>query len=182
MLFSFFLYWKDIAALKRYAWTFLFMNIAAFVTYHAYPAAPPWYYHLTHSCVADMTMHASEGVHLAHVDSLIGFAYFHSFYGRSMDVYGAVPSLHVAYPFLILCEGWRLFGPVRRVIAGIFAASMCCAAVYLDHHYVIDVLLGLVYATTIYLFFRWLLGRLDRAAPARAEAPALSTNVSAGGA
>jgi inositol phosphorylceramide synthase catalytic subunit len=163
VLFAVYLFWKDITALQRYTWTFLFMNIAAFATYHIYPAAPPWYYHLTHSCVADMTTHASEGVHLAHVDSMIGFAYFHSFYGRSMDVFGAVPSLHVAYPLLILWEGWRLFGPIRRAIAIIFAASMCCAAVYLDHHYVIDVLLGIVYATTIYLSFRALFARRDRA-------------------
>jgi inositol phosphorylceramide synthase catalytic subunit len=162
VLFAVYLFWKDITALQRYTWTFFFMNVAAFATYHIYPAAPPWYYHLTHNCLADMTQHASEGVHLAHVDAMIGFAYFHAFYGRSMDVFGAVPSLHVAYPLLILWEGWRLFGPLRRAAAIVFAASMCCAAVYLDHHYVIDVLLGLVYATTIYLFFRALFARRDR--------------------
>jgi membrane-associated phospholipid phosphatase len=170
VFFAFYLYWKDITALQRYGWTFLCMNIAAFVTYHIYPAAPPWYYHLTHSCTADMTMHASEGTHLAHVDAMLGFAYFHGFYGRSMDVYGAVPSLHVAYPLLILWEGWRLFGPVRRALAVLFWASMCVAAVYLDHHYVIDVLLGLVYATGIYLFFRRIFGRAGQ--PAGAAPPA----------
>ena len=177
VLFAGYLFWKDRAGLQRYTWTFLVLNIAAFATYHIYPAAPPWYYHLTHSCVADMTAHASEGTHLAHVDAMIGFSYFHGFYGRSMDVFGAVPSLHVAYPLLILWEGWRLFGPLRRAAAVLFFLSMCGAAVYLDHHYVIDVLLGLVYATTIYLGFRALFARL-----ARRESAASSTSGFAPGA
>jgi membrane-associated phospholipid phosphatase len=163
VLFAVFLYMKSFIALQRYGWTFLVMNILAFLTYHIYPAAPPWYYHLTHSCVADLSTHASEGTHLANVDQLIGFRYFWSFYGRSSDVFGAVPSLHVAYPLLILIEGWVLFGPIGRSLAILFAMSMCFAAIYLDHHYVIDVLLGLTYAITVYLTFRALFARLARA-------------------
>ena len=163
VIFAMFLYWKSFVALQRYAWTFLCMNLAAFVTYHVYPAAPPWYYHLTHSCLADLTTHASEGTHLANVDRLLGVSYFQAFYGRSTDVFGAVPSLHVAYPLLILVEGWSLFGPVRRGLAVLFTLSMCFAAIYLDHHYVIDVLLGLAYAGSLNLAFRALFGRLSRA-------------------
>jgi hypothetical protein len=162
VFFAVFLYAKSFIALQRYGWTFLVMNILAFLTYHIYPAAPPWYYHLTHSCVADLSTHASEGTHLANVDRLIGFRYFWGFYGRSSDVFGAVPSLHVAYPLLILIEGWPLFGPIGRGLAIMFAMSMCFAAIYLDHHYVIDVLLGLTYATTVYLAFRAIFARLAR--------------------
>jgi hypothetical protein len=179
VFFAVFLYMKSLVALQRYTWTFLFMNIAAFVTYHVYPAAPPWYYHLTHSCVADLTTHASEGSHLENVDRLIGVRYFWSFYGRSADVFGAVPSLHVAYPLLILIEGWTFFGPIRRGLAILFAVSMCFAAVYLDHHYVIDVLLGVVYATSIYLTFRALFAWLARRDLARAASPGASATVAA---
>ena len=163
VVFAVFLYLKSFLALQRYTWTFLVMNLAAFATYHIYPAAPPWYYHVTHSCLADLSTHANEGSHLANVDRLLGVAYFQGFYGRSADVFGAVPSLHVAYPLLILIEGWVLFGPVRRGLAILFAASMCFAAIYLDHHYVIDVLLGALYAGVIHLAFRALFGRLERA-------------------
>jgi membrane-associated phospholipid phosphatase len=162
VVFAVFLYRKSFVALQRYAWTFLFMNLAAYVTYHLYPAAPPWYYHVTHSCVADLSTHASEASHLANVDRLLGISYFRSFYGRSADVFGAVPSLHVAYPLLILVEGWVLFGPVRRALAVLFTVSMCVAAIYLDHHYVIDVILGATYAILLDLGFRYLFGRLER--------------------
>jgi hypothetical protein len=174
ILFAVYLYWKSFEALRRYTWTFLCMNIAAFVTYHVYPAAPPWYYHVTHSCIADLSTHASEASHLANVDRLVGFAYFHSFYGRSADVFGAVPSLHVAYPLLVLMEGWALFGPIRRGMAILFTASMCFAAIYLDHHYVIDILLGVTYALSIRFMFRALFKRLARrAASAASEVPVL---------
>jgi hypothetical protein len=162
MVFGVFLYLRSFVALQRYGWTFLCMNLAAFATYHIYPAAPPWYYHVTHSCVADMATHASEGSHLANVDRILGIPYFNSFYGRSADVFGAVPSLHVAYPLLILIEGWALFGPIRRGFAILFTVSMCFAAIYLDHHYVIDVLLGLTYAIGIRYAFRALFARLGR--------------------
>jgi len=163
IVFAIFLYLRSFVALQRYTWTFLIMNWVAFATYHIYPAAPPWYYHLTHSCLADLTTHASEGPRLANVDHILGVPYFQSFYGRSADVFGAVPSLHVAYPLLILLEGWALFGPIRRGLAILFTLSMCFAAVYLDHHYVIDVLLGLFYALSIDMGFRALFARLGRA-------------------
>jgi len=172
MVFAVFLYFRSFVALQRYGWTFLVMNIAAFVTYHLYPAAPPWYYHLTHSCAADLSAHASEASHLANVDRLLGVAYFKSFYGRSADVYGAVPSLHVAYPLLILIEGWVLFGPIRRGLAILFTISMCVAAVYLDHHYLIDVLLGVTYAIVIRFGFRALFARTGQRSGASASEPA----------
>ena len=28
--------------MRRFAWTFFFLNVAGFLTYHLYPAAPPW--------------------------------------------------------------------------------------------------------------------------------------------
>jgi hypothetical protein len=158
VLFATYLYFRDYVALKRYTWTFFLMNIAAYVTYHVYPAAPPWYYH-ARGCVADLAAHASEGTHLAHVDVMLGFPYFASFYGRSADVFGAVPSLHVAYPLLIVLEGWRSFRIVGRSFALIFWASMVFAAVYLDHHWVIDVILGLFYATSLHMFSRVVFGK-----------------------
>jgi membrane-associated phospholipid phosphatase len=153
VIFATYLYFKDYPALRRYAWTFFLMNIAAYVTYHVYPAAPPWYYH-ARGCVADLSAHANEGSHLANVDAMIGYPYFGAFYGRSADVFGAVPSLHVAYPLLIVLEGWKNFGVIGRTFAVIFWVSMMCAAVYLDHHWIIDVIIGLGYASGCYLLAR----------------------------
>jgi membrane-associated phospholipid phosphatase len=158
VIFATYLYFKDYVALRRYTWTFFMMNIAAYVTYHVYPAAPPWYFH-AYGCTADLAAHANAGTHLAHVDAMIGIDYFSAFYGRSSDVFGAVPSLHVAYPLLIVLEGWKHFKVLGRSLALLYAVSMIFAAVYLDHHWVIDVLLGLTYATSLHLLFRLVFAR-----------------------
>ncbi len=142
------LYFRDYDALCRFAWTFLLVNIAGFITYHAYPAAPPWYFH-SHGCFVDLSTTASAGPNLARVDTWLGVPYFAGFYGRSADVFGAVPSLHVAYPLLNLIFGWRYWQALGRSLAVAFFLLMCVSAVYLDHHWVIDVLIGITYTATI---------------------------------
>jgi hypothetical protein len=152
--FAFFLYFADYPGMQRFTWAFLLMNAAGFLTYHLYPAAPPWYFH-EHGCIANLATHATEGKSLARVDAWLGFPYFHGFYGRSNDVFGAVPSLHCAYPLLIALEGWKPFGNLQRtrvlrwplrIASVLFVLWMTSAAIYLDHHWIIDTLVGLSYA------------------------------------
>lgn len=170
--FAVFLYVKDYERMRMFGWSFLIVNLAGFATYHLYPAAPPWYFH-AHGCVVDVAAHASEGASLARVDLLLGTRYFHDFYGRSSDVFGAVPSLHVSYPLLILVFGWPALRAPGRAFALLFLASMCAAAVYLDHHWIIDVILGLVYALVVYAgvtaVFRARSARQSRAPAQQAE-------------
>ena len=148
--FAIYLYVKDYQRMRLFGWSFLIVNLAGFATYHIYPAAPPWYFHM-HGCSVDLAAHASEGPNLARVDALLGIHYFHDFYGRSSDVFGAVPSLHVSYPLLIALFGWPILRWPGRVFVIAFLVTMCAAAVYLDHHWIIDVLLGLAYAAGVYV-------------------------------
>ena len=141
--------------------------MAGFTTYHIYPAAPPWYFH-AHGCTVDMATHASEGPNLARVDAALGFRYFAGFYGRSNDVFGAMPSLHVAYPLLIVLEGWKNFRAPLRAASVMFSATMIFAAVYLDHHWVLDVIAGLSYCLVAHLLMRFVFARLGARARARA--------------
>jgi inositol phosphorylceramide synthase catalytic subunit len=147
--FAIFLYVKDYERMRRFGWAFLAVNLVGFATYHLYPAAPPWYFH-AHGCTVDMAAHASEGPNLARVDALLGIHYFHDFYGRAADVFGAVPSLHVSYPLLIVLFGWPIMRWPGRVFTIAFLLMMCGAAVYLDHHWIVDVLLGLAYAAAVH--------------------------------
>jgi inositol phosphorylceramide synthase catalytic subunit len=144
LAFAVVLYVRDYARLKRFAWVFFFLNIAGFVTYHIYPAAPPWYYH-SHGCAVDLATRASEGPNLARVDAWLGVPYFAGFYGRSNDVFGAVPSLHVGYPLMIVIYAWPMTRRLGRLAAVSFFLSMCFSAVYLDHHWIVDVILGVLY-------------------------------------
>jgi len=146
--YSVYLFRRDYPGLQRFTWSFLALNVAGFITYHVYPAAPPWYFH-HYGCAVDLATHANEGPNLARVDAWLGIPYFAGVYGRSSDVFGAVPSLHVAYPLLMLIEGFRRHRWLGRVLLVWFYLSMCFAAVYLDHHWVFDIVLGSIYTVVI---------------------------------
>ena len=75
----------------------------------------------------------------------MGITYFKEFYARSSNVFGAVPSLHTAYAFVAWFYARPVF-PRGHWIFLAFWALMGFAAVYLRHHYTIDVLLGAIYA------------------------------------
>jgi len=151
--YSVYLFRRDYPGLQRFTWSFLALNVAGFITYHVYPAAPPWYYH-HYGCAVDLATHASEGPNLARVDAWLGIPYFAGVYGRSSDVFGAVPSLHVAYPLLMLIDGFRRHRWLGRVLLIWFYLSMCFAAVYLDHHWIFDVVLGSLYTVVIAALMR----------------------------
>ena len=167
------MYVRDYPRMVRFAWCFFALNVAGFVTYHLYPAAPPWYFH-AHGCVVDVHAHASEGPNLARVDAWLGVPYFAGMYGRASDVFGAMPSLHCAYALLVALEGWAVFSKAWRAASCAFFALMCFSALYLDHHWVLDALAGITYCAIVVGVGRavtpWRASRVARVAHATADA------------
>lgn len=145
---AFYLYFFDRHAMKKFVWGFFLLNLAGFLTYHLIPAAPPWYFH-THGCAVDLATRASEGPALARVDSMLGIGYFRGMYGKASSVFGAIPSLHCAYPAILAMVGWRSFSRKLRMAAVAYSLLMVFSAIYLDHHWVIDTIIGALYAAAI---------------------------------
>jgi membrane-associated phospholipid phosphatase len=166
------LYLRDYSRMLRFTWCFFALNVAGFITYHLYPAAPPWYFH-SHGCLVDVLAHASEGPALARVDARLGLHYFAGMYGRSADVFGAMPSLHCAYAFIVAFEGWAAFSRPWRAASVAFFALMCFSAVYLDHHWVLDAIAGVTYCLVVVaaarLLARFKAARTLRAGPVLGE-------------
>ncbi len=154
---------RDVSRARQFGWGFLALNVLAFITYRVYPAAPPWYYH-ARGCVADIAARASEGPNLARVDTLLGFRYFGTMYSQSRVVFGAMPSLHCAYALLIALDGWGLFGRAMRVASVGYALLMAFAAVYLDHHWVVDVIAGDAFSVVVFAVARSIAIRMERTA------------------
>jgi hypothetical protein len=124
-------------------WAFALMYAAGFATYLIYPAAPPWY--ADHYGLGPAVLTAPpEAAGAARFDQLIGWPVFARYYGQSTNVFGAFPSLHCALPMLGLCYALRLRS--LRVAGALLLAAMTFAAVYLNHHYVVDVVGGFIYA------------------------------------
>ncbi len=141
---------------ERFTWAFVIANFIGFSCYYIYPAAPPWYV-ADHGFVVDMTVHASPAGAIR-FDHLIGLPLMQGFYGKSADVFGAIPSLHVVYPFLAMMYGWRL-RRFRPFAAGYFLL-VCFSAVYLNHHYLLDIFVGLGIAVAVMAAARLLFGAL----------------------
>jgi len=124
--------------------SFVAMNLVGWALWLVFPAAPPWYvdqYGLG-PAVLDA---ASSPAGLARVDALIGYPLAANFYSQSANVFGAMPSLHCAYATLVAWMVFPLRGALRwGTIA--FAVSMAFSAIYLRHHYILDVLGGVALA------------------------------------
>ena len=135
---------------------FLAVNLLGFITYFVYPAAPPWYVTAHGLGPAQMNVAPSEGA--AHrFDQLLGTHLFENAYSHSVEVFGAIPSLHVAYPLMAAILAFRI-RELRwaRWPAAVYAPVMCFSAVYLQHHYVIDVVVGLSFGLiTVLALLAW---------------------------
>lgn len=140
---------------------------AGFVTYVLFPAAPPWLAaydgHLppVHRIVGEMWQH----VGLAPAGAL--FETRDAFYNQV----AALPSLHAAYPVLLLVffwgAGWRV-----RLGLGAYALAMGFTLVYTGEHYVSDILVGWVYAGLTFTVATAAWRLAERREPAAALTPA----------
>lgn len=139
---------------RHFGWCFLALNVLGFVTYAIFPAAPPWYVSLHGLGPVDPTAAPSPAA-LLRVDALLGVPYFATFYSHSQDVFGSMPSMHCAYPLLMWLFVRELGRPWAARLAFAFWAVTCFAAVYLQHHYVIDGVAGAGYAALVYTGDRW---------------------------
>jgi len=158
---------------RHFGWCFLALNVAGFATYAAFPAAPPWYVSLHGLGPVDPAATPNPAA-LARVDALFGVPYFATFYAHSQEVFGSMPSMHCAYPLLMWLFVRELGRPWASRAALLFWLVTCFAAVYLQHHYVIDGIAGAGYALLIYGANRWARrsSRIADDVPLGATAPA----------
>jgi hypothetical protein len=136
----------------RFSMVFLLVNLIGFVFYYLHPAAPPWYVML-HGFERVLDIPGSSAG-LSRFDDLIGFPLFDSIYGRNSNVFAAVPSLHSSYLVIVLFYAFKdKCKPVVLAVIALFMCGIWFTAVYTAHHYIIDVLLGILCALAgIFLF------------------------------
>jgi hypothetical protein len=66
----------------------------------------------------------------------------------------AVPSLHAAFPMLMLLFFWSS-GWGSRIFFGLYTLAMGTTLVYTAEHYVSDILLGWIYAAVVFFAVSW---------------------------
>lgn len=161
LAFAAYLFFKNREAFLHFSLTFLFVNLLGFVIYYVYPAAPPWYVQLHGFDFVASTPGNTGG--LERFDAFFGVDVFHSLYSKSSNVFAAMPSLHSSYPLIVLYYANRYKLGWIRLFFGVVMAGIWFAAVYNSHHYVLDVLAGILCALVGIYFFQWILQRSDRA-------------------
>lgn len=137
-----------------FVWSFVLISFAGFITYVLFPAAPPW--------MAKELGYIAEPLHRISSDIwwAMGFTNFSEIYTNlSPNQVAAVPSLHSAYPllgvmFMIAAFGWK---KVWWLV--IYPISMWIGVVYLGEHYIVDILVAVLYVALGYIavtkFFVW---------------------------
>jgi inositol phosphorylceramide synthase catalytic subunit len=149
---------------RRMMRAFAYLNFAAILIYLLLPVAPPWWVSLygmaqpTSDLLAQMNMSAAIDGRLA--AGLIR---------NAAQWFAAIPSLHGAYPVLLVLLALR---ERRRVMLGaliVYALAMWAATVVLNQHYIIDLIAGGLLATVAWRFGEWQARRAALAAPARAQ-------------
>lgn len=142
----------------HFSLVFLLVNLLGFGIYYLHPAAPPWY-------VASHGFEAIPGTHgevagLGAFDAMTGLGIFDSLYARNSNVFAALPSLHSAYTFVAFIYAMRSRSAIGWKIAlGIVTVGIWTTAVYTSHHYVIDVIGGILVTLVGVLIFEGCLMR-----------------------
>lgn len=156
---------------ERQYWHFIVslvvLSFAGFATYVAFPAAPPWMASNL-GYIEPITRVSS------HVWAAFGIHDFPSVYNKiAPNQVAAVPSLHAAYAFLFAFVITKLYTTRWRWAAWIYPVLIWFGTVYMGEHYIVDAMLGVLYAYLSWRATPSLVRRLQklykRAKPLRAK-------------
>ena len=132
------LYW-------HYAMSIVTVSFMGFITFAAFPAAPPWM--AQRDGYIEGTVHVTDGVW-----EKIGLSDIPSVYENiSPNPVAAVPSLHAAYATLLLIFAWKAFGRKWGLLTSVYPFLIYFGTTYLGEHYFVDEIIGALYAVAAYL-------------------------------
>lgn len=155
LAFAGYLFFWDRRLFFEFSLTFLLVNLLGFTVYYLHPAAPPWYVQQHGFAFQPLTMGSTAG--LARFDQLVGAPVFQGIYAKNSNIFAALPSLHSAYPVVVLFYAVRHRAGWFNAGFGAVMLGIWFAAVYTSHHYVLDVLAGIAVAVAGIGLFRGLL-------------------------
>ncbi len=145
-MFIAFVFWlNDRKHFKSYTSGFLILSYLAFFTYIIFPATPPWMasnqgYLPPLSKIMDQVY--ASFAHPISVPSI------YKFFGANLVA--AFPSLHAAYPWIIFLF-IRKKSKILSYVSLLYVFGVWFSVIYLGEHYFVDVLAGIIYATTAYI-------------------------------
>jgi len=144
LAFAGYLFFKNRKQFLYFSLTFVLINFIGFVVYYLYPAAPPWYVEYHGFAFQAKTPGNTAG--LAKFDAFFNAGIFKSIYSKGSNVFAAMPSLHSSYPVIVLYYGLKnRLGAINIFFVAVML-GIWFTAVYASHHYILDVLAGILSA------------------------------------
>jgi membrane-associated phospholipid phosphatase len=156
--FAAYLFFKNRRQFLYFALTFLLVNLLGFVVYYLYPAAPPWYIQVHGFTFQPLTMGNTGG--LAKFDAFFHINLFKSIYAKGSNVFAAMPSLHSAYPVIVVYYSIKNRLKTANILFIIVMAGIWFTAIYASHHYILDVIAGITCATIGISLFNILMAKV----------------------
>jgi len=121
------------------------------VTQLIMPTAPPWYYYKYQFTPASYEM-KGDPAGLARVDERFNITFYKNMFDNSPVVFGSFPSLHIGWPsilaFFVFYETALPLG--LKIASIVYVVYVSLAVIYLQHHYLVDVLGGVLYSFVVY--------------------------------
>ncbi|MFC1513388.1 phosphatase PAP2 family protein [candidate division KSB1 bacterium] len=143
--------YSDRRMFYRYVWTLTILNIMALITFFVYPAAPPWYV-LRYGFEQPVGHLYGTAGSLINIDNMINMKFFTTLWDNfNPNNFAAIPSLHGAYPIVISLFAFIKFRR-HKILLILYPVLTWWAAVYLNHHYIIDLIIGGLYIIFAYWF------------------------------
>ena len=147
------LFFKNRNLFFQFSLTFFLVNMIGFIGYYAYPAAPPWYVSNYGFDFVSSTPGNTAG--LGRFDDLLGVGIFKSIYAKSSNVFAAMPSLHAAYMMIVVFFGIKAKMKGWNILFAIITMGIWFSAVYSNHHYILDILAGMICSVAGIALFQW---------------------------
>jgi hypothetical protein len=143
VLFVFYFIYKKRPEIGFQYWiAFLIANLLGFIGYITYPAAPPWYFlEYGNQLIVDLKGNAAG---LERFDDLLGISLYKGMYSEGTNTFGAVPSMHAAFPMMLTYFSMKFGRKWLTLLAFISMIGIWYGAVYTSHHYILDIILGIV--------------------------------------
>ncbi|KAI8926117.1 hypothetical protein BC831DRAFT_458071 [Entophlyctis helioformis] len=132
-------------------------NLAGVVTQIVLPCAAPWYNDKYGTAAASYSL-PGDPAGLANVDKLFGTHMYTTTFNSSPLVFGAMPSLHSGFAFLIMLFAVHVAPRRAALPAMAYVLWMWTATMYFRHHYMVDLVAGGLYAFVAYWSCRRSLG------------------------
>lgn len=140
LAFASYLFIKNKSLFLEFAFCFLLVNLIGFAIYYIIPAAPPWYVQQHGFIFTANTPGNTAG--LERFDDFFNIHLFSGMYAKSSNVFAAMPSLHSAYPVIVLYYSIKNKFKWMNILFALIMLGIWWAAVYTSHHYVLDVIAG----------------------------------------